>query len=125
MKSQIPLPILRGTLLTAIGLMLMTAVTVRGVDLYQSTVLNDHPIAYYPINLTVDDTGSATATDLSGNGNDGTYNYNTPFYNSVSGPSAFIPDALSFDGENVFVDLSTGTNTGILNFGGKITSKYQ
>ena len=121
MKSQIPLPILRGTLLTAIGLMLMTAVTVRGVDLYQSTVLNDHPIAYYPINLTVDDTGSATATDLSGNGNDGTYNYNTPFYNSVSGPSAFIPDALSFDGENVFVDLSTGTNTGILNFGGNIT----
>ena len=122
MKSQIPFPSLRATLLTAIGLMLMTAASVRGVDLYQSTVLSDHPLAYYPINATVDsDPSSSTATDLSGNGNNGTYNYYTPGFNGVPGPSPFIPDALPFDGANVWVDLSTGPNTGILNFGGQIT----
>ena len=122
MKTQSSIHFLYGRLLAVIGLALMTAVTVRGVDLYQSTVLGDHPLAYYPINATVDnDPVSITATDLSGNGNDGTYNYNDPYYNTVPGPSPYIPDALAFDGANVFVDLSTGTNTGILDFSGPIT----
>ena len=37
-----------------------------------ATVVSDKPIAYYPVNATVDPSG-ATATDLSGNGNNGTY----------------------------------------------------
>jgi hypothetical protein len=107
-----------GRSLITIGLMLMTVVTVRAD--YQSTVLNDHPLAFYPINSNVDPTGT-TATDLSGNGNNGTYNGSDPQFNTVPGPTPFIPNALSFDGFTSFVDLSTGTNTAILNFGGTIT----
>ena len=35
---------------------------------YHSTVLGDQPVAYYPVNSSVDPAGF-TATDLSGNGN--------------------------------------------------------
>jgi hypothetical protein len=87
---------------------------------YQSTVLNDNPIAYYPLDVSIDATGT-TATDLSGNNNNGTYVGNTPQYGSVAGPTTFIPNAFQFDGQSVWVDLSTGNNTSILNFGGKIT----
>jgi hypothetical protein len=118
MKTQNSIHRLYGKFLIAIGLMLMTVVTVRAD--YQSTVLNDHPLAFYPINSSVDPTGT-TATDLSGNGNNGTYNGSDPQFNTVPGPSPFIPNALSFDGFTSFVDLSTGTNTAILNFGGTIT----
>jgi fibronectin-binding autotransporter adhesin len=104
--------------LAAVGLALMSIISVRAD--YQSTVLGDHPLAFYPINATVDPTGT-TATDLSGNGNKGTYNGTDPQFNTVPGPSSFIPDALMFDGGTSFVDLSTGTNTSILNFGGTIT----
>lgn len=109
---------LYGRFLTAIGLMLMTVITVRAD--YQSTVLNDHPLAYYPINSSVDPTG-ATATDLSGNGNNGTYNGTDPQFNTVPGPTPFLPNALQFDGFTSFVDLSTGSNPGLLNFNGTIT----
>lgn len=98
---------------------LMLTVSVACAD-YHSTVLNDHPLAFYPINSTVDPAGT-TATDLSGNGNNGTYNGTDPQFNTVPGPSPFIPDALMFDGFTSFVDLSTGPNTSILNFGGTIT----
>ena len=99
----------------AIGLMLMTVVSVRAD--YQSTVLNDHPLAYYALNLIVDNSG--TATDLSGNGN------NSSYYNiyPASGPTAYITNSASFAGSSVesYVDLSTGSNPGLLNFGGLIT----
>lgn len=118
MKIQNSIHSFCGRFLTAIGLMLMTAATVRAD--YQSTVLNDLPLAFYPINSSVDPTGT-TATDLSGNGNNGTYNGTDPEFNTVPGPSPFIPNALYFDGSFSYVDLSTGTNAAILNFGGTIT----
>jgi hypothetical protein len=105
-------------LFAAIGLMLMPLVAVSAD--YQSTVLGDHPLAYYPINSDVDPTGT-TATDLSGNGNSGTYNGTDPEFNTVPGPSSFLPNALYFDGFTSFVDLSTGANPTMLNFGGPIT----
>ena len=61
---------------------------------YQATVLSDNPLAYYPLSVAVDPTGT-TATDVSGNGNSGTYNNTTPQNNNVSGPSTTIPSALS------------------------------
>ncbi|HWY29216.1 MAG TPA: LamG-like jellyroll fold domain-containing protein, partial [Candidatus Acidoferrum sp.] len=107
-----------GRHLTVIGLLLMTLTTVRAD--YHSTVLADKPLAFYPINSTVDPVGT-TATDLTGNANNGVYNGTDPEFNTVPGPSSFIPDALSFDGFTSFVDLSTGANAGILNFGGTLT----
>ena len=107
-----------GRFLIVTGSILIAAVTARAD--YQSTVLADHPLAFYPINVTVDPTGT-TATDLSGNGNNGTYNGTDPQDNSVAGPTTYIPNALFFDGATSFVDLSTGTNTSILNFGGPIS----
>src|ERR1700722_12136311 len=97
-----------GRFLIVTGSILIAAVTARAD--YQSTVLADHPLAFYPINATVDPTGT-TATDLSGNGNNGTYNGTDPQDNSVAGPTTYIPNALFFDGATSFVDLSTGTNT--------------
>ena len=97
------------------GLLLMTVFSARAD--YKSTVLSDQPVAYFALDLTIDNSG--TATDLSGNGN------NSAYYNlsSTAGPSAFIPNAAFFPAGGVqsFVDLSSGTNTGILNFGGPIT----
>jgi fibronectin-binding autotransporter adhesin len=99
-----------------IGLMLITVVSVRAN--YQSTVLSNNPLAYYALNIT-NNSGGGTATDLSGNGN------NSSYYNifPASGPTAYITNSGSFAGSSVesYVDLSTGTNTGILNFGGLIT----
>lgn len=97
----------------------MAVVALNAQASYQSTVQGDHPIAYYPLDVSID-TG-LTATDLSGNGNDGTYNGAAPIYNNVAGPTTFIPNALQFDGQTAWVDLSTGTNISILNFGGKIS----
>jgi hypothetical protein len=118
MKKQNSTPHICGSFLTVIGLVLMAAITAHAD--YQSTVLNDHPLAFYPINSSVDPAGQ-TATDLSGNGNNGTYNGTDPEFNTVSGPSPFIPNALFFDGFTSFVDLSTGGNPTLLNFGGTIT----
>src|SRR5882762_7262370 len=100
--------------LITVALALTTAITARAD--YHSTVLSDNPLAFYPINSSVDPTGT-TATDLSGNGNNGTYNGTDPEFNTVPGPSSFIPNALFFDGFTSFVDLSTGGNPALLNFG--------
>ncbi len=122
MKTQNSIRSHYGRFLAAIGLMLMAAATVRGVDVYQSTVLGDNPVGYWPINTTVDnDPSSGVATDLSVNNNDGTYVVYNPGNNSAAGPSPYIPEALQFDGADSWVDLSTGGNIGILNFSNQIT----
>jgi Concanavalin A-like lectin/glucanases superfamily len=118
MKDQHSASLPFGRFLTTVTAVLMT-LGVAHAD-YQSTVLNDHPLAYYPINSSVDPTG-ATATDLSGNGNNGTYVSNDPQFNSVPGPTPYLPNALAFDGLDSYVDLSTGNNPALLNFNGTIT----
>jgi hypothetical protein len=108
-----------GGFLVTLALALTAAVTARAG--YTNTVLLDNPLAFYPINADIDPTGT-TATDISGNGNNGTYNGVDPQFNTVPGPSPSIPNALQFDGiTGSFVDLSTGSNPGLLNFGGTIT----
>jgi len=107
-----------GRLLTTIGLV-MAPVLCALAD-YHATVLADHPIAYWPINSSIDPS-SPTATDLSGNGNNGAYVSNDPEFNTVTGPTAYIPTALAFDGFSSYVDLSGIPNPGLLNFGGTIT----
>lgn len=101
--------------LPIIGLALIAAVSARAD--YKSTVLADHPIAYYALDLTIDNSG--TATDLSGNGNNSAY-YN--IYPST-GPSTYLPNAAFFTGNYLesYVDLGSGGNTSILNFWGPIT----
>lgn len=86
---------------------------------YQGTVLNDTPLAYYPLNLAVD-TG-ATAADLSGNNNPGYYTNIFSGFNNAAGPSPYITNAVAFDGLSEFVDLGNGSNPTLLNFSGPIT----
>jgi fibronectin-binding autotransporter adhesin len=103
-----------GWFLTAIGLMLITTATVHAN--YQSTVLGDNPLAYYALNPAVD--GTSTAPDLTGNGNNGSA-FNIGI---AAGPSPYITNAASFGaGLNASVDLSMGSNPGLLNFSGPIT----
>src|SRR6201993_1674361 len=104
-----------GRLPVVVGLALMTVASARAD--YKTTVLADKPIAYYPLDMTIDNNG--IATDLSGNGNNSTYYNIYP----AAGPSVYLPNAGNFEGTSVssFVDLSTATNNGILNFGGPIT----
>jgi fibronectin-binding autotransporter adhesin len=118
MKIQKPTNCLCVRFLATVALVLTAVITARAD--YQSTVLADHPLAFYPINSSVDPSGQ-TATDLSGNGNNGTYNGTDPEFNTVPGPSSFIPTALFFDGFTSFVDLSTGSNPTLLNFSNQIT----
>ena len=113
MKIQKTIKHLCGRFLATVALTLTAVITARAD--YQSTVLADHPLAFYPINSSVDPAGQ-TATDLSGNGNNGTYNGTDPEFNTVPGPSSFIPTALFFDGFTSFVDLSTGGNPALLKF---------
>lgn len=103
----------------SLGLALGIAAISARAD-YQSTVVGDTPVAYYPLNSDVDPTGT-TATDLSGNGNTGTYNGTDPEFNSVPGPTPYLANALQFDGFTSFVDLGTGPNTGSLQFTGPTT----
>ena len=118
MKIQYP-PNSCGRFFVIITLAFTAAVTARAN--YTNTVLLDNPLAFYPINSDVDPTGT-TATDLSGNGNNGTYNGVDPEFNSVPGPSAFIPNALQCDGvTGSFVELSLGSDPTLLNFSGPIT----
>ena len=58
-----------GGALAAVVLMSMAS-TVARAD-YKATVLGDNPLAYFALDLTVDNAG--TATDLSGNGNSSAY----------------------------------------------------
>src|SRR5215472_15752911 len=75
---------------------------------YQSIVLGDTPFAFYPLNLAVDTTG--TATDISGNGNNGSYVNIFSGFNNTNGPSAYITNAVSFDGFSTSVDLSAASS---------------
>jgi hypothetical protein len=96
---------------STVALALLTMTSVRAD--YKSTVLNDNPVAFYALDLTIDNAG--TATDLTTNGNNSTY-FN--IY-SVAGPTAYIPNAATFSPAVLSeVDLSTGTNTGVLQFTG-------
>lgn len=102
-------------------LMIMLSVSITRAD-YQSTVLNDHPVGYWPLSLYDTNATNGLATDLSGNGNTGTYQNIYAGYNNATGPSAFITNAVSFDGSSTYVDLSTpASNPTLLNFGGPIT----
>jgi len=71
---------------------------------YRSTVLADNPLAFYPLNLDVETSG--TATDVSGNGNNGSYVNIFSGFNNTNGPSAYITNAVSFNGVDTSVDLS-------------------
>lgn len=88
---------------------------------YENLVLAANPIGYWPLDLNVDTSQNASgqnlATDLSGNGNMGTYN-GISAANEVPGPSPFICNGVNFNGVGGFVNLSTGTNTSVLNFSG-------
>ena len=99
-------------LLAAAGVALMMAATARAD--YQSTVLADSPLAYYALNPASDPSG--VSPDLTGNGNDGVAANIT----AATGPSAYITNAANFNGAAA-IDLSQGSNPGLLNFTGPIT----
>jgi autotransporter-associated beta strand protein len=86
--------------------------------IYESTVLSDQPLAYYPLDPAVDST--AIAYDWSGNGNNGVYTNTVAGFNNYPGPTAYITNAANFSG-TTYANLSTGPNAGLLNFGGQIT----
>jgi autotransporter-associated beta strand protein len=83
---------------------------------YESTVLNDRPLAFYPLDPSVDT--SAIAYDWSGNGNNGVYTGASG--QITAGPNANIPNASIFSG-STFANLSAEANANLLNFGGQIT----
>ena len=116
MKKMTSTRCLHGRFLVATTALLMAVAAVRAD--YQSTVLGDTPLAYYPLNLDVDTNGFAT--DLSGNGNTGTnVNVYSGFDNAV-GPSDFITNAINFDGFTQYIELGNGIGDS-LNFSGPIT----
>ena len=94
------------------GVALMMAAAARAD--YQSTVLSDTPLAFYALNPASDPSG--TSPDLTGNGNDGTAVNIAP----ATGPSAYITNAANFNA-SAAIDLSQGSNPGLLNFTGPIT----
>jgi hypothetical protein len=110
MKTKNSVPRLFGWL-ALVASALATTSTVRAD--YQGTVLADNPLAFYPLNLDVDTSG--TATDVSGNGNDGTYVNIFPGYNNSTGPSAYITNAVIFNGVDTSVDLSGSSSLTGLN----------
>ncbi len=80
---------------------------------YETTVLADNPLAFYPLNLSVDNAG--TATDASGNGN------SAPYYNVylADGPTPYITNSGAFSADvQSYVDLGAVANTAILQFTG-------
>src|SRR5215469_589783 len=119
MKTYNPLHCLRHSLLIAMAVAGTASQSVRAD--YTSTVLADNPTGFWPLNLADPNGANGIATDLSGNNNNGTYVNIYAGYNNVSGPSAYITNGISFDGLTTYVDLSTGSNTALLNFGGQIT----
>src|SRR6202012_5136040 len=94
---------------------------VRSQADYQSVVLNDNPIGYWPLSLYDANATNGVATDLSGNGNNGSYENSYPGYNNVPGPTPFLTNGVSFDGETTAVGIGTPTAfPAMLNFGGTI-----
>lgn len=81
---------------------------------YHSTVLADGPLAYYALNPAAD--GTSVAPDLTGNGNDGI----AAGVTAAAGPSPFLTNAAYFNG-SAAIDLSQGSNPGLLDFNGPIT----
>ncbi len=90
---------------------------------YQTAVLSDLPVGYWPLNFDLDTNtdggGNFIATDLSGNTNNGTYFNSNPSNNRAAGPTSFITNSVSFSSSEV--DLSTGSNIAVLNFTGPTT----
>lgn len=119
MKTTNSLRCVRDSLLIVLAAAGMTTQSVRAD--YTSTILGDSPVGYWPLNLGDTNAANGIATDLSGNNNNGTYVNIYAGYNNVSGPSAYITNGASFDGLTTYVDLSTGNNAALLNFGGQIT----
>ena len=114
MKKERSNRFLNGKFLGALAVALISVSAARAD--YQSLVLGDSPIAYYPLNLNVD-TGS-TASDVSGNNNPGTFVNIASGFNNAVGPSAFITNAISFDGLSQYIDLG---DPNLFNFSGPIT----
>ena len=110
-----------GSRLWPVILVTMFAVTVQAQTAYESTVLADNPVGFWPLSLYDTNATNGIATDLSGNGNTGSYKNIYPGFNNVPGPSPYMTNGISFDGQTTYVDLSTGGHTGLLNFGGPIT----
>jgi len=94
---------------------------------YERVVRAGHPVGYWPLDLASDTnknatTGNYIAEDLSGNQNFGDYVQISPKNGqSAAGPSAYIPNAVTFDGASTYVDLSVGNSTPLLNVVGPIT----
>jgi hypothetical protein len=98
---------------------IVTLIVVTPPTGYESIILADGPIGYWPLDLVSD--GGVAATDISSNGNNGAYQNVSLAANQVAGPSAFIPNSISFNGSGQFVDLGAGTNTSLLNVSGQVT----
>jgi Concanavalin A-like lectin/glucanases superfamily/Immunoglobulin domain len=119
MKTQKVMYCLRGRLTIAVAVMLITAASAHAD--YQSTILGDNPIGYWPLSLYDANATNGIATDMSGNANNGAYVNISPGYNNILGPTGFITNGVSFNGSYTYVDLSGAPNASILNFGGPIT----
>ncbi len=103
-----------------INLLQVRDITVTTATNYQSAVLSDNPIGYWPLDLTDPNASSGVATDLSGGGNNGSYESITPSGNLVAGPAPYITNAVSFNGSG-YVYLGFGNNPNYLNFTGPTT----
>ncbi|HEV7925483.1 MAG TPA: hypothetical protein VGR14_09015, partial [Verrucomicrobiae bacterium] len=116
MKLQLTTPCLmrHGRCLILAALSLTLCAAAKAQTAYQSVVLGDNPLAYYALNPGTD--GTTNAPDLSGNGNNGVPANISP----AIGPTEFITNATYFDG-SAAIDLSQGTNAGLLNYAGPIT----
>ncbi|MGH7940013.1 MAG: LamG-like jellyroll fold domain-containing protein, partial [Limisphaerales bacterium] len=119
MKTQNSLRCLRRGLFIGVAVAGLVSHSARAD--YTSTVLADNPIGFWPLNLADTNGANGIATDLSGNTNNGTFVNIYVGYNNVYGPSAYITNGVSFDGLTTYVDLSTGSDPSLLNFGGQIT----
>ena len=103
-----------------INLLQVRDITETTVTNYQSAVLSDNPLGYWPLDLTDPNAPDGIATDLSGNGNYGAYEGITPSGNLVAGPAPYITNAVSFNGSG-YVYLGSGNNPNYLNFTGPTT----
>ena len=89
---------------------------------YTSTVLGDHPIGYWPLSLYDANATNGVATDLSGNGDNGTFENIYSGFNNVPGPTPYLTNGVYFDGATTTVAIGTpGAFPALLNFGGTIT----